>query len=66
MTEKRDEKTEQEKSVIVDGYFNVRNLKFFYSPIGPGIKHLSTEGATVMADRKRPVSYIIYFTVFFT
>ena len=40
----RVKKTEREKSVIVDGYFNVRNLKSFYSPIGPGIKHLSTKG----------------------
>ena len=38
-----------------DGYFNVRNLKSFYSPTGPGIKHLSTKGAT---DGKCPILYI--------
>ena len=42
-----------------------KDSKSFYSPIGPGIKHLSTEGATVMADRKRPVLYIIYFNTIY-
>jgi hypothetical protein len=39
--------------------FNVRNLMAFYSPIGPGIKHLSIKRATVMADSKCPISYSI-------
>jgi hypothetical protein len=38
---------------------NVRNLMAFYSPVGPGIKHLSIKRATVMADGKCPISYSI-------
>jgi hypothetical protein len=52
---------EREKSVM--GNFNVRNLMAFYSPVGPGIKHLSIKRATVMAVTFRIVLFSLRLSI---